>query len=129
MIIFNYHVWNRLVPLDDPELRIKAIRGDIVFSSNGFLFLIQRKKDFNNIVCFSLSKCSPINNFRKCKVQTFMKAIDDVYYILKTFNITYFRIEGNNRRYWFLLKLKDKRFNIIKDLSITNRNVLYGRIF
>lgn len=129
MNIFNYHVWNRLVPLDDPELKIKAISGDIVFSSNGFLFLIQRKEDFNNIVCFSLSKCSPINNFRKGKGQTFMKAINDVYYILKTFNIPYFRIEGNNRRYWFLLKLKDKRFNILKDMSITNRNVLYGRIF
>ena len=129
MKVFNYHVWNRLVPLNDPELKIKAISVDVVFSSNGFLFLIQRKEEFNNIVCFSLSKCSPINNFRKCKGQTFMKAIDDVYYILKTFNIIYFRIEGNNRRYWFLLKLKDNRFNIVKDLSITNRNVLYGRIF
>ena len=44
MKIFNYHVWNRLVP-NDEELQVRAVRGDNVFASNGFLFLIQRKND------------------------------------------------------------------------------------
>ena len=63
MKIFNYHVWNRLVPLDDEELQVRAVRGDDVFSSNGFLFLIQRTNGWNNINCFKLSQCK----FRICQ--------------------------------------------------------------
>lgn len=130
MKIFDYHVWNRLVPLDDEELQVRAIRGDYVFSSNGFLFLIQRKNDWNNINCFKLSQCSPINEFRECKGQTFMKAVIECYLFLKMNGIKYFRVEGNTRRYFFLQKLgkKTRLFNLVKDGNITERNIFYGKI-
>ena len=130
MKIFNYHVWNRLVPLDDEELQVRAIRGDDVFSSNGFLFLIQRTNGWNNIICFKLSQCSPINEFRKCKGQTFMKAVIECYLFLKINGIKYFRVEGNTRRYFFLQKFgkKTRLFNLVKDGHIKERNVFYGKI-
>lgn len=129
MTVFNYHVWNRLVP-NDEELQVRAVRGDNVFVSNGFLFLIQRTNDYNNIICFKLSKCSPVNNFRECKGQTFMKAIIDCYLFFKLNGIRYFRVEGNTKRYLFLEKFgkKTRLFNLIKDGSITERNVFYGKI-
>lgn len=130
MKIFDYHVWNRLVPLDDEELQVRAVRGDYVFSSNGFLFLIQRKNDWNNINCFKLSQCSPINEFRECKGQTFMKAVIECYLFLKMNGIKYFRVEGNTRRYFFLQKFgkKTRLFNLVKDGHIKERNVFYGKI-
>lgn len=130
MKIFNYHVWNRLVPLDDEELQVRAVRGDDVFSSNGFLFLIQRKNDWNNINCFKLSQCSPINEFRECKGQTFIKAVIECYLFLKMNGIKYFRVEGNTRRYFFLQKFgkKTRLFNLVKDGHIKERNVFYGKV-
>lgn len=130
MKIFNYHVWNRLVPLDNEELQVRAVRGDNVFASNGFLFLIQRENNWNNINCFKLSQCSPINEFRECKGQTFMKAVIECYLFLKMNGIKYFRVEGNTKRYFFLQKFgkKTRLFNLIKDGSITERNVFYGKI-
>lgn len=129
MKVFNYHVWNRLVP-NDEELQVRAVRGDNVFASNGFLFLIQRINDYNNIICFKLSKCSPVNNFRECKGQTFMKAIIDCYLFFKLNGIRYFRVEGNTKRYFFLEKFgkKTRLFNLVKDGNITERNVFYGKI-
>ena len=129
MKIFNYHVWNRLVP-NDKELQVRAVRGDNVFASNGFLFLIQRKNDYNNIICFKLSQCSPVNNFRKCKGQTFMKAVIECYLFFKMNGIKYFRVEGNTKRYFFLQKFgkKSRLFNLIKDGNITERNIFYGKI-
>lgn len=130
MKTFNYHVWNRLVPLDDEELQVRAVRGDNVFASNGFLFLIQRINDYNNIICFKLSQCSPINEFRKCKGQTFMKAVIECYLFLKMNDIKYFRVEGNTRRYFFLEKFgkKTRLFNLVKDGYIKERNVFYGKV-
>jgi len=129
MKVFNYHVWNRLVP-NDEELQVRAVRGDNVFASNGFLFLIQRTNDYNNIICFKLSKCSPVNNFRECKGQTFMKAIVDCYLFFRLNGIRYFRVEGNTKRYFFLQKFgkKTRLFNLVKDGSIMERNVFYGKI-
>lgn len=129
MKVFNYHVWNRLVP-NDEELQVRAVRGDNVFASNGFLFLIQRTNDYNNIICFKLSKCSPVNNFRECKGQTFMKAIVDCYLFFRLNGIRYFRVEGNTKRYFFLEKFgkKTRLFNLVKDGSIMERNVFYGKI-
>ena len=130
MKIFDYHVWNRLVSLDDEELQVRAVRGDDVFSSNGFLFLIQRTNSWNNIICFKLSQCSPINEFRKCKGQTFMKAVIECYLFLKINGIKYFRVEGNTKRYFFLQKFgkKTRLFNLVKDGHIKERNVFYGKI-
>lgn len=118
------------MPLDDEELQVRAVRGDYVFSSNGFLFLIQRKNDWNNINCFKLSQCSPINEFRECKGQTFMKAVIECYLFLKMNGIKYFRVEGNTRRYFFLQKFgkKTRLFNLVKDGHIKERNVFYGKI-
>lgn len=129
MQVFNYHVWNRLVP-NDEELQVRAVRGDNVFASNGFLFLIQRTNDYNNIICFKLSKCSPVNNFRECKGQTFMKAIIDCYLFFRLNGIKYFRVEGNTKRYFFLEKFgkKTRLFNLVKDGHIKERNVFYGKI-
>lgn len=129
MKIFDYHVWNRLVP-NDEELQVRAVRGDNVFSSNGFLFLIQRKNDYNNIICFKLSQCSPVNNFRKCKGQTFMKAVIECYLFFKMNGIKYFRVEGNTKRYFFLQKFgkKSHLFNLVKDGTSTERNIFYGKI-
>ena len=129
MKIFNYHVWNRLVP-NDEELQVRAVRGDNVFSSNGFLFLIQRINDYNNIICFKLSQCSPVNKFRECKGQTFMKAVIECYLFFKMNGIKYFRIEGNTKRYFFLQKFgkKSHLFNLIKDGKSTERNIFYGKI-
>lgn len=122
IVLHRYFIWNKLVPLDNKEINVKAISCDIVFSTNGYLFLVQRKNGYNNIVCFSLP-------YRKCKGHTFLKALYDVYFVFKVFNIEYFRVEGNKRRYWFLAMLKHKLIeNIVRDSSIENRNVFYGRI-
>ena len=44
--------WNRLKKNDDTD--VIAIEGDVVCYISGIAFLIQRKNDFNNVVCWKV---------------------------------------------------------------------------
>ena len=59
-----------------------------------------------------------------------MKAVIECYLFLKMNGIKYFRVEGNNKRYFFLQKFgkKTRLFNLLKDGNIKERNVFYGKI-
>ena len=107
----------------DIETQAVAEEGDLITSIGGVAFLIQRRNDYNNIVCI---------RYKKSKM-TFQRVIWHFVNFLKENKIQYIRVEGNERRYNFFLKLAPK-MNIccIKDIAESeelHRNVFYLKIY
>ena len=82
--------WN-MIPKDE-ETQTDAIEGDTALLINGVAFLIQRKNDWNNVVCIRL-KPSKINIVRT--FETF-RAWCELH------KIQYFRVEGISHAYKML---------------------------
>ena len=82
--------WN-LIPKDE-ETQTDAVEGDNCLLINGVAFLIQRKNDWNNVVCIRLkpSKKSILQTF-----ETFRAWCSDN-------KIQYFRVEGISHTYKML---------------------------
>ena len=114
-------VWNTLEKNYDTD--IMADENDIVFESNGIAFLIQTKEGFNNIVAQRL-------HFRP---GTFKEAVKDVRKVCIENGIQFIRVEGNARRYKFLVKMLAELFgtevDIVKDLSNKDRNIYYVKVY
>lgn len=101
--------WN-MIPKDE-ETQVEAVEGDTALLINGVAFLIQRKNNWNNVVCI--------------RVKTSKKSI------LQTFNtfrgycanngIQYFRVEGISHTYRMLELVK--RIGIKKGIDC---NVVYA---
>lgn len=117
--VVSSEVWNNLDKPD--ECNEIAQQNDIVEYIDGVYFLCQRANNFNNIICLSPSSqsSSSINH-----ILAMFKFCVRLY---KYYNIIYIRIEGNTKRYRFLEKIFPKDM-VIKDESITDRNVYYCNI-
>ena len=85
--------WNSLKKNDDTD--VIAIEGDTVVYISGIAFLIQRKNDFNNVVCW--------------KVKTTKKDLVSIFSTFRAFcqknNIQYLRIEGHGKHHYKMLNL------------------------
>ena len=82
--------WN-IIPKDE-ETDVKAIEGDTSILINGVAFLIQRKNDWNNVVCIRL-KPSKVNIVRTFETFRAWCALH---------KIQYFRVEGISHAYKML---------------------------
>ena len=82
--------WN-MIPKDE-ETQTDAVEGDTALLINGVAFLIQRKNNWNNVVCIRL-KPSKINIVRT--FETFRAWCSDN-------KIQYFRVEGISHAYKML---------------------------
>lgn len=108
--------WNELQK--PSEIDIEAIDGDIIEVIDNTIFLCQRKNNYNNICCLSLSKPSTSTvraMFKFCIV------------LYENYGVEFVRVEGNLKRYRFLERLFSQE-EVIKDLTIQSRNVYYCNI-
>ena len=82
--------WN-MIPKDE-ETQVEAVEGDTALLINGVAFLIQRKNDWNNVVCIRLkpSKMNIVRTF-----ETFRAWCESQ-------KIQYFRVEGISHTYKML---------------------------
>jgi hypothetical protein len=101
--------WNKIKK--DNETQVIAAEGDNVLLINGVAFLIQRKNNWNNVVCIRL-KPSKINI-----VQTF----ETFRAFCQKNDIQYFRVEGISHTYRMLELVK--RIGIKKGIDC---NVVYA---
>ena len=85
--------WNSLKKNEDTD--VIAIEGDTVVYISGIAFLIQRKNDFNNVVCW--------------KVKTTKKDLVSIFSTFRAFcqknDIQYLRIEGHGKHHYKMLNL------------------------
>ena len=85
--------WNSLKKNEDTD--VIAIEGDIVCYISGIAFLIQRKNDGNNVVCW--------------KVKTTKKDLVSIFSTFRAFcqknDIQYLRIEGHGKHHYKMLNL------------------------
>ena len=112
--------WNRLKKPNE-EVNCKAVKGDMVFEIGGIIYLVQRKNDCNNIVCFRYRKSAMtlLQSFLLCR----HRLIDC--------GIQYVRVEGNISRYLFLEKLQKETgqgSGIVREQN-NERNVYYIRLY
>lgn len=117
--IHSIYDWNIFPKIK--EVDYDAENGDIVLEIYGVLFLIQKTNDMNNIICFRIERSN----------KTFLQALFRLYDYLVFNHIQFIRVEGTLSRYFFLSKVKglSPNYNVIKDNSITNRNVFYVRLY
>lgn len=110
--------WNEYIK-PTSEVDVQAEPGDYVIEIGGILFLLQRKNDFNNVVCFRTKKSSI--SVREVFMQYAKWLISQ--------NIQYIRVEGNVRRYFFLQKLHPaETTKVMYDYSVSDRNVFYIKL-
>ena len=85
--------WNSLKKNEDTD--VIAIEGDTVVYISGIAFLIQRKNDCNNVVCW--------------KVKTTKKDLVSIFSTFRAFcqknKIQYLRIEGHGKHHYKMLNL------------------------
>ena len=85
--------WNSLKKNEDTD--VIAREGDTVVYISGIAFLIQRKNDFNNVVCW--------------KVKTTKKDLVSIFAAFRAFcqknKIQYLRIEGHGKHHYKMLNL------------------------
>ena len=85
--------WNALPKNDDTD--VTAIEGDVVCYISGIAFLIQRKNNGNNVVCW--------------KVKTTKKDLVSIFSTFRAFcqkkDIQYLRIEGHGKHHYKMLNL------------------------
>ena len=85
--------WNSVKKNEDTD--VIAIEGDVVCYISGIAFLIQRKNDFNNVVCW--------------KVKTTKKDLVSIFAASRAFcqknKIQYLRIEGHGKHHYKMLNL------------------------
>ena len=85
--------WNSLKKNEDTD--VTAIEGDIVCYISGIAFLIQRKNNGNNVVCW--------------KVKTTKKDLVSIFAAFRAFcqknKIQYLRVEGHGKHHYKMLNL------------------------
>lgn len=93
MKIKSIDYWNSLQK--DSDTDVMAESGDFVCLINGIAFLVQRKNDFNNVVCFRVNKSKT----------NLVKTFDRFRNTCAENGIQYIRVEGHNRRAYKMLFL------------------------
>ena len=117
--------WNLQNDHQDEETDVFAEEGDLVFEIGGIFFLIQRENNFNNVVCKRIVSSK----------MTFQDVVVEFRDVMKECEIECIRVEGNNRRYGFLLKMLPKIFpntqvGIVKsNESDEFRNIYYIKCY
>lgn len=115
----NIQFWNQMPKPE--ECNTPALENDLVFEIDNTIVLVQRKNAVNNIILFK-------NKPGTLKLKAFCEKL---YRLLIAHGIQYIRVEGNSRRYFFLLKLK-KYFpgmNTIQVDEKAGRNVFYCKLY
>lgn len=86
----SIELWNE-IPKDE-ETNVEAVEGDMVTFIDGVAFLIQRKNNWNNVVCIRVepSDVSIVQTFEKFRSY------------LEHNNIQFFRVEGISHTYKML---------------------------
>lgn len=109
--------WNALERPD--ECKVSAEEDDYLCAIDGYLFLLQRTNEGNNVVMFK-------KGYAKELIVEVLKA-----YIkyLKFKGIQYIRVEGNTKRYNFLYRYTDCYDGIVKADDIKDRNVFYIKLY
>ena len=90
MKIKSIEWWNSLTK--DEETQVTAIEGDTALLINGVAFLIQRKNNWNNVVCIRITPS------KKSILQTF----ETFRAFCQKNEIQYFRVEGISHTYRML---------------------------
>ena len=114
----NKEKWNEIQK--PSEIDVEAVDGDITEVIDNIIFLCQRTNNYNNICCLSLS------NSPNCSgaVRAMFKFCIVLY---EKYGVEFVRVEGNLKRYRFLEQLFSRE-EVIKDLTVQNRNVYYCNI-
>lgn len=113
-------LWNLTVK--NWETETKAVKGDLVINIGGVLFLLQRKNNYNNVICYRVKETEI--SIQKAFIQFGQWIISK--------GVKYIRVEGNARRYFFLSKLNvyfPKGFDCVKVDETEGRNVFYIRLY
>lgn len=118
-----YSFWNGLLKINF-ETEVEAEEGDLVFEADGVVFLIQRKDDFNNVVAQRLTHTK----------SSFQEVVRLFINVMREQQIQYIRVQGNRKRYMFLLKMLPRLFGdtvgILKsDESDDLRNIFYIKCY
>ncbi|MCQ2587919.1 MAG: hypothetical protein MJ174_07375 [Treponema sp.] len=117
--------WNALLKPD--ECAVFAEDGDLIYLSGGIIYLIQRKDNINNVVCFRVYEVPKMT-------------VKQSFYAFRRFciknEVQYIRVEGNRKRYFFLKHfekgLKAKGYNVRfaeKESEERKRNVFYIKLY
>lgn len=123
MKIKTVEYWNTL-PKDN-ETDVIAESGDFVCLINGIAFLVQRKNDFNNVVCYR------VNKSKTNLVKTFDRFRD----ACAKQGIQYIRVEGHNKRTYkmlfLVLRLAPEGVDVVysQKQSIDGLNVFYVKTY
>ena len=121
----DYKYWNK-IKNKPAECDCEASPEDIVYYDGGILYLVQKKNDSNNVVCFRLKNCKT--------------TVKQSFYHFRRFcvnhHIQYIRVEGNQRRYFFLKMfekgLKGQGYSVVQDLKAREekkRNIFYIKLY
>ena len=88
----NISFWNKNKSIqNDSEVNCKALPGDIVEYIGGYLLLIQRENDNNNIVIYADNPTISLRNF-----------FNSIFELCKEKNLQYVRIEGIKKRWKYI---------------------------
>lgn len=110
--------WNETIkPL---ECDVMAQENDLVWEIGATMVLVQRINNCNNVIFFK-NKPGPLN---------FKYFCESFYALLLSHGIQYIRVEGNKRRYMFLLKMKKyfPKIDVVKAMNL-NRNVFFIKLY
>lgn len=106
--------WNAIQK--DKDTNTQAQEGDICTLIDGVAFLVQRKNDFNNVICIRTEKN------KKSLLETFCTFRQ----WLQDNEIQYIRIEGVGKHtykiLYFLAKICPESANFIKDLQLSENS-------
>lgn len=112
--------WNNLKK--DSETDATAEEGDLLTIIGGVAFLIQRRNDYNNVICI---RVQPSRQSIKETILEFR-----LYCIQK--EIQYIRVEGTTQRYNFLKKIAPEGCCVHKhwtESKALGRNVFYIKLY
>ena len=107
--------WNKLPK--DSETDVIAVEGDLVTLIDGIAFLIQRKNNWNNIVCI---RVSPSN-------RSLVRTFEDFRKFCEENKIQYIRVEGSNRRTYKMLFLVSRLSDVSNVIYERTESALYKR--
>lgn len=113
---YNIEYWNNYKK-PSHNVEAKAIPGDYVLEIGGLLYLVQRKNEANNIVCFRIEESD----------MTVLTSFLILRKWLIAQNILYIRVEGTKNRYNFLKKLDLDGFNV-RQADVEDKNVFYIKL-
>lgn len=113
----NPSLWNDNITIQsDDEVCCECLPEDLLIYRHGFLFLVQKEKDNNNLVLCRIKKT-------QCSVR---KLCFELLEFLKKNKVQYIRIEGKKKKYQMFPKIF-KAFAYFDECP--GRTVFYAKIY